>query len=240
MLEKFKTVEEQARGYAEVEKKMQQQAEAQSRMEAQISQLADLVEQQTTVQQQAPQQSWGQPDQNTLREQLMASFETDPIGTMAWMAQQASQQYVDTRLQTLQQENTPVAHQQIEQQNQLMAMAVDRALGDQYNDWNQYKERVAEEIEKDPSLLPQEMLSTPEATMRQLTRIYENVKARDVLEQAQTGNFVQSELSNMKRQAQTISGSGQRPGEPSSEEEKVARIIAAAKGMSYSAWRDGA
>jgi hypothetical protein len=234
--EKFKTVEDYNSSYTALEDELRRRGEDQRRMESQLSQMQELLEEDRAARQQAPPQQMG--SQQELRDQLMASYENDPIGTMAYLAQQYAMQTVDTRLQALQQQSQPQAVQQLEQQNQLLAITVDRALGDRYDDWGEYKERVAREIEQDPTLLPPESLTSPDVTMRQLSRIYENVKARDVLEQAQNGNFVNHELSQMKRQAQTISGQGARPGEPSADDEHFARLKQAAQGLSYAAWRD--
>ena len=44
LLDKFKTVEDQAKGYAEAERKISEQAESQRRLEAQLQQLTEVVE----------------------------------------------------------------------------------------------------------------------------------------------------------------------------------------------------
>jgi hypothetical protein len=235
--ENFNTPEEMAASYKEAQNKIREQGEAQRRVEMQLAQMQEMLEEDRDQRQQ--QFAQPQQDQNQLREQLMASYENDPIGTMAYLAQQYANQTVEARFQQLQQDSMPQARQSADQQNQLMAMTVDRALGDAYDDWGEYKEKVANEIQQDPSLLAPELLTSPEATMRQLSRIYENVKAREVLAQHQNGNFVSNELGSMKRQAQTLSGQGARPGEASADDEHFQRLMAAAKGMSYASFREG-
>jgi len=221
--------------YRSLEDELRRRGEEQNRLSAQISELSEMIEERNA---QTPQ--WQQPqNEQQLREQLQVAFDNDPIGTMAWMAQQYSTQTIDARLQALQEESRPNVQQQTEQQNQLLAMTVDRALQDRHDDWNEYKPKVAEAIEQDPALLSPEYLANPEATMRQLERIYENVKAREVLQAAQDGNFVTHELRGMKQRSQTLSGAGHRPGEPTADEEKIAALMEAAKGMSYSSWREG-
>jgi len=231
--EKFKDEAEFASSYRSLEDELRRRAEEQNRMSAQLEQLTEMVEESRTQQVQQPPQN-----EQQLREQLQVAYENDPIGTMAYLAQQYATQTIEQRFAEMQSTNRPALQQQAEQQNQLMAMTVDRALGDKYDDWGKYKDKVASEIERDPALLAQEYLTSPDLTMRQLERIYENVKARDVLEAAQAGNFVTNELRGMKERSQTLSGSGQRPGEKTDDEEHIERLMAAARGMSYSAWRE--
>src|SRR5215471_838508 len=226
--EKFKDMSEYNNSYRALEDELRRRGEDQNRMEAQLQQMQEMLEedrqsrhQEQQFQQQAP------GSQAELREQLMASFENDPIGTMAYLAQQYAMQTVDARFQALQQQQQPQQYAQQEQQNQLMAITVDQALSERYDDWGEYKSKIAHEIETDPSLLAPEYLRNPDTAMRQLSRIYENVKAKEVLQQAQNGNFVNAELNQMKRQAQTISGQGARPGEPSPDDEHFARLQAA-------------
>lgn len=240
--ENFESPEALASAYREAQDKIREQGAAQNQMQYQLSQMQEMLEEDRQArqqQQQMPNQQFGSPEYAAqLRDQLNTAYENDPVGTMAWLAQQYAQQTVEARFQQMQTEQAPINQQQQEQQNQMLAITVDRALGERYDDWTEYKEKVADEIRSDPALLTPEYLTSPETTMRQLSRIYETVKARDVLAQAQNGNFVNNELNQMKRQAQTISGQGARPGEPSPDEEHFNRLKAAAKGMSYSAWRE--
>lgn len=232
--EKFKDPSELASSYKSLEDELRQRSEAQKRLENQVNALTEAIE---SLSDQPSQPTPGVEDSGDYREQLMAAYENDPLGTIAYLAQQYASQTFDQRFQQIQQENSPAAQAQAEAQNQLLAMSVDRALGETYSDWGQYKERIAEEIQADNTLLPPTALQSPEQTIRALSRVYENVKARELLAQAENGQYVQNQMTQMKRQAQTTTGNTTRPGEPSAEDEKFARLIEAAKGMSYSSWR---
>jgi hypothetical protein len=235
--EKFKDMSEYNNSYRELEDELRRRGDNQSRLEAELSEMRSLILEDRETRQQ--QQFQGPPqNEQQLREQLQVAYENDPIGTMAYLAQQYAVQTLDQRLSQMQQDNRPVMEAQVNQNNQLMAMTVDRALGDKYQDWGEYKNKVAEAIEADQALLGPEYLSSPEATMRQLERIYENVKAREILQASQNGNFVTNELQGMKQRAQTLSGAGARPGERSDDEEHIARLKAAAQGLSYASWRE--
>lgn len=232
--EKFNSVEEYNASYKSLEDELRRRGESQNRLEAEMAELREMYQEDREERQQ-----YQGPPQNEeqLRNQLQVAFDNDPIGTMAYLAQQYAAQTIDARLASMQQESRPQIEQQLRQNDQLMAMTVDRALGDKYDDWSEYKPKIAAEIERDPRLL-EGFMDAPEVTMRQLERIYENVKAREVLQASQNGNFVTNELRGMKERSQTLSGAGPRPGEKTEDEEHVERLMAAARGLSYSSWRE--
>lgn len=225
--ENFKSEEEFVSSYKTLQNDLRERGENQKRLESQLSQLTQVVEG-LKVEETPPSPT------TEYKEQLMAAYESDPIGTIAYLAQQAADQKVEARFKEVQERNDPYVRQQAEAQNQLLAMAVDRAMGDRYNDWHDYKDKVGEEIQADPTLIPEAAVASPELIARHLGRVYENIKAREVLSQVESGNFVTSQ---MKKQAQTISGNGVRQGQGSEADEHFARLQAAAKGMSYSAFR---
>lgn len=227
--ENFKDESEFASAYKEAQNKIREQGEQQKSMEGRIAQLTSVVEKLQTSE---PPRTRG--DDDAVREQLTAAFESDPIGTIAYLASQYSEQTVDRKMAALQQEQDPRLRAQSEAQNEMLAMTVDRDLSAKLEDWPEYRDRVAEEISNDPTLLDERVLqSGPQATARALERVYKMVKAEDVLK----GQSNDRSSETMKRQAQTLTGNGSRPGEPTAEDEKFARLQAAATGMSYSAWR---
>src|SRR5215831_16462037 len=63
LLDKFKTIEDQAKGYAESERRMQEAAEAQRRLEMQVQQLTEAVESFTAV----PDQQYQPPNEADMR-----------------------------------------------------------------------------------------------------------------------------------------------------------------------------
>lgn len=229
LLDKFKTADDQARGYAELEKKLVEDAEARKRMESQIEGLTKVVEELR------PTDAPATP-QNDMKEQLLAAYEADPIGTIAYLAQQAAGNTVEERLKEIQTQNDPAQKQSSETQNQMLAMMVDRQLGETFSDWGEYRDRVGVAIEEDRSLLPPNAFSSPNNTVAAISRVYKVLKAEDILKQAEEGGggFVTDQ---MKRQAQSLSGAGGRPPANDPTDEKMAQLQAAAKGMSYSAFR---
>lgn len=232
--ENFKEPAELAASYKNLQDDLRRRGEDQKRLEAQIESLTQAVE--AVKAPVVPQQN--QQVQSDAREQLLVAFENDPIGTMAYLANQYATQATEAKFQEFTSRNDPQLQAQANQQNQLLAMSVDRALADAHEDWPEYKGKVAEAIQQDPALLPEQITQQgPEATMRALDRVYKLVKADEVYSQVESGNFVTDQ---MKRQAQTMSGTLGRPGTPSPDDEKFARLKAAAKDSSYAAFRGGA
>lgn len=235
--ENFTSPEEFARAYTSAQDKIREQGENQKRLEGQLAQLTEVVEQfKPYEQQQAPQNT------DAIRAQLQESFENDPISTMAFLAQQYAGQMFDQRFQAMQQEQSPMQQQQQERDNQMLAMFVDQRLGETLDDWDEYKDRVGEAIIADQNLIPQNALTNPEQTLQAITRVYQVVKAEDILRQVtESGGVPQYQQQQaMKRQAQSLTGGGVRtPGETPTDL-KVDELKNAVQGTSYSAWRSGA
>jgi hypothetical protein len=228
--EKFKDPSEFASSYRSLEAELTRRGEDQRRMEGQIEQLTNLVEN-LNVDQAVPQQQV-----DGVREQLMAAYENDPIGTIAMLSQQYAQQTFDQKMQQLQQQNTPYQQAQMDQQNQILAITVDGMMSQRHEDWADLKETIAHEIEADPYLLPEQIIQAgPEATARALDRVYTQVKAQQIIE-----NGAQPDSTRMKMQAQGLTGAGGRPGQPTDAERDADAIVAAAKGLSYSGFRSNA
>jgi len=233
LLDKFKTAEDQARGYAEAERRMNEAVEGQRRLEQQVAALTEAVEGFRVH----PDDGRTQQGDDQIRARLNQSFDEDPIGTIAYLAQQYASSAIDERFAAMQQQQNPAMQMQQERDNQLLAMMVDQRLGETIDDWDEYRDRVGQEIVNDQTLIPQEVLYNPEATVNAIRRVYQMVKANDIIEQNQNGTFVTTQ---MKRQAQTMSGSGVRNPDADPTDEKMDALRNAVVGSSYSAWRGGA
>lgn len=228
--ENFKSPEEFAAAYKSSQDKIREQGETAARerreTQEQITNLTNLVQGLQPTDRQENNTDW--------RAQLQDNFENDPIGTMALLARQYAEQTVDERLTAMQQQQSPQLRQQAARDNELLAFAVDNILGQRHDDWNDYKEQVSREIQQDPTLLSESVLHSPELTARSLERVYDVIKAKEILSQHENGTL---QSTRMKQQAQSLSSTTVRPGTPTSEEQQIDAIIAAAKGMSYSSLR---
>jgi hypothetical protein len=227
--EKFKDEREFAESYRNLETELRTRAESQKDLEARIDQLTNLVEQ---IPQQANQQPQYGQDQNQVQEQLMASFESDPIGTMVFLANAAA----DQRFQNFQQQQAPQYQAQQQLQGELIADNASRLLESRYPDWRDYETRVGEMIDANPNLLPEQVLGSLDQTAAAFEAIYKQAKYEDLVAQLAEAQSGQSS-EQMKRQAQTATGAGTRPPAPSEVDQKMDQLLAAARGSSYSAFR---
>lgn len=236
--EKFESPEAYVQSYSDLERELKQRAEDQKALESRVEELTNAI----SSWQPDPQQQQYQPEPSNsidqTREQLTAMYETDPIGTMALLASQFADQRVNQAMQQAQQQQAPYQAQQQQNQNQMLAITVDRAMADRHDDWETLKPMVAEAVQKDPWLLPEQVLAQgPEAATSALERVYTMAKAQTTLQQIESGTYDQN---RSKQMAQTMSGNGARGGEVDPVDEKMARLQAATKGMSYSALRGSA
>ena len=224
--EKFKDESEFAASYSSLEDELRRRGETEREMRDQLESLTEAL---TALN--APQQ---QPqDQSQLTEQLQNAYENDPIGTMVYLAQQVA----DERYKALQAQQQPQLVQQQQLQGELIASTAERVMETRFEDWSSYAPKVGEMIERNPLLLPNDALTSVDKTTSALESIYKQVKYDDLVRQ-QAGQI--SDQSRMKEQAQTLSGGVTRPGAPSEVDEKIAQLVAAAKGNSWAAHRNGA
>jgi len=223
--EKFKDEQAFVKSYSEMEQRLTQQEESHRQ---EIEGLRELM---TGMAAQQPQQSQ-QPDQQ-MQEQLYQAYENDPVGLMVFLAQQAAQQ----QMQAYQQNQQPQFQAQQQLQGELIADNASRLLEAKYPDWREYEAEVGNMIEQNPALLPVEVLSSLDQTTATLEAIYKQAKYDDLA--AQLDAVQQGDNTQMKRQAQSMSGNAGRPPEPSLVDVKMDQLLAAARGSSYSAFRDG-
>ena len=224
--EKFKDEKEFADSYRNLETELRTRAETQKEMEARLDGLTQLVENFQPQQQQQAQN----PQQ--MSEQLMSAFDQDPVGTMIFLANAAA----DQRMLQYQQQQMPQAQQQQQLQGELIADTASRVLSSRYEDWKEYEGKVGEMIERNPALLPPELLTSLDQTSDRLDSLYKQAKYDDLV--AQLENAQQSgSTTQMKRQAQSLGGNGGKPAQPSDVDVKMDQLLAAARGTSWSAFR---
>ena len=223
--EKFKDESEFVTSYHGLEDELRRRGEEQKEMQAQLGEMASMLE--------AMNQPQPQPQQNgDLQAQLLVAYENDPLGTMIFLSQQAAAQAV----QTFQNQQAPQFQQQQVMAGELMANNAERVLESKYPDWSEYGSKVGDVLERNPYLLSAETLTSMDATTSVLESIYKQVKYDDLAEKLEA---MSNDQTQMKRQAQTVSGGAGRPGTPNPDEEKINRIVAAAKNTSYAAFRGG-
>lgn len=229
--EKFKTEADFVASYSNLETELRTRAETEKQMQARLDQLTEAI---STMQ--VPTQPTNVGD---VQAQLMASYENDPLGTIALLAKQISDSSIEQRLQQLQMQQAPQIEQQQRVQAELVADTADKVLSARFPDWDTYGEKVGELIAQNPGLLPDQDLLSLDATTARLESLYKQVKYDDLskaIEEGRTQDFV---VDQMKRNAQTISGHGQRPGERSEQDDKIDRLVAAAKETSWASRRAG-
>jgi hypothetical protein len=230
--EKFGSMDDFVSSYQSLEEELRQRGKNQNEMQAQIDQLMEMQQQQQIYQQPVYQQ----PQQNQqLAEQLMSAYEVDPIGTMVFLAQQAADERTQQMFATFQQQYQPQQNQQQMMAGELLASNAERLLESKYPDWNQYAPQVGDFLEKNQHVL-EPALGSLDQTAKVLEAVYKQIKYDDVVTQLESNG---SDQTRMKQQAQTVSGGAGRPGQQNPDDEKIDRIVAAAKNTSYAAFRGG-
>jgi hypothetical protein len=229
--DKFKDVDEYNNSYRNLEEELRQRGVTQNEQAAQIEQLQNMV---AEMQPQQQQQQYQDPQH--FQEQLMTAYEADPLGTTIFLQNQAAEQAVERRFQQYMAQFQPQQQQQQIMAGELMAANAERSLEARYSDWGEYAPKVGDILERNQHLLTPEVLTSMDETARVLEGIYKQVKYDDVVNQLESAS---NDQTRMKQQAQTVSGGAGRPGQPSPEEEKINRLIAAAKNTSYAAFRSG-
>jgi hypothetical protein len=224
----FKSPEDLARSYQEAQNRIREQAEQQKNLELRLNALTEAVSSQQFTNEQQP--------SSASTEQITAAFESDPLGTMAWLAQQIANNTVEERIGQFQNQISPQLQANMQAQNDMLAITADQQLGNRYADWGEYKSKVAQAIESDPTLLPDLSLTTPDQTINALDRVYRFIKAEEIMQRVESGDF-NPDISAMKQRAQSMSGSTGRPGETSYQDAKIEALKAAASTSSYSAFR---
>lgn len=209
--ENFESPEALAASYKEAQAAITRESQRAAEAERRAAELEAMA-------QQAPQVS-----SDDYEQQLQDAFEANPVATMAWLAQQAAADAI-----------AKAAPKNTGNQHEIVAYAADQALSAQYDDWNDYKSKVAQAIQADPRLLQVDDSTPLSEVQRGLERVYKFVKAEDVL--AQTGQQSEQAAEAMrqaKNQAQTAGGGSGRPPVASDDEAHFNSLLEAAKGLGY-------
>lgn len=223
--ENFKSPEDLAKSYAEATRKITEQGQTISAMEQNLS---DFQEQFESFQQQA-QQSQQQYDPST--DPFLASYEQametgdyrTALAYQAQLTQAAVQQALNQFSQGQQQQNAP----QIEAHYNTVAALADQALGNRYQDWNDYKGKIAEAIQQSPHLVPDEALTSPIATAEALDRVYKQVKYDDLVSGTAQQQQQAAQAAEARRLADLAPNNAGRMMSPTEQEAEWAAIKAA-------------
>lgn len=175
--ERFKSAEELAKSWSEAEKRITELGQDKAALEASVSELAEQFEafQEQAQQQQAP----FDPNSNPIVAGYAQAMDTgDWQAALAYQAQitsEAVKQGISQYAQYQQQQSQPA----IEAQYGSAAYLADQALTSKYDDWGDYKAKVADVVKQAPYLVPDDALVNPLATAEALERIYKQVKFDD-------------------------------------------------------------
>lgn len=156
----------------------------------------------------------------TSQDQIQAAYEQDPVATMAWLAQQAAEAAYKQHAKANQPDPAIMETQAL-----VAGKYAEEEVTARYSDFDQYREKVAQEITDNPDLYPEDLFKTPASIAKALTRAYKAVKL-DTLE-ADTTSTVEQQIADQRRakqQAQTLSGATGRPAPQDSWEDRWAEI----------------
>lgn len=189
----FKSPEDLAKSYQEAQRKITELGQQNKGLEESIAELTTQWDQ--FVEQQ------NQPDPNDVRNQLLAMYENDPVGTMAQIAQQTAQQVLQQNQQTQQQPQQDIG---------LVASYAADQMANRYQDWPEYAPAVAELVKSNPLLQSADMTNLQTIT-QVLEAGYKLAKADAVI----SGDAAQREAAaaarTAKLAAQTATGATGRP-----------------------------
>jgi hypothetical protein len=227
--DKFKkNPEKLAEAYANLEREFQRRASS----DAETSRRLQELEQQLAQASQRPAAA-----DDDWRDQLEQAYETDPIGTMQYLAAQASEATVSNALGRQARASAP----QDQVQNELYARSVNEMMAQTYDDWRDISPEIQQRLQQDPSLLPDDALGSLDSVRHHLSTIYKSVKYDRMMEEQQelrerAGEQATSAVAR-KREAQTLSGASGRAPEPSEGKKELESMRQALAGSSYSLHR---
>ena len=206
LLPQFKTAEDQARSYAAAQSEMTRTRQELKEIQSQTQEI--LAQQQQQYQaQQAQGDQWG--IQNQLLEAVASGDPEQELAAMAWLAETAAQKYAQQQAPQPQGNNAEV-----------IGFAANQTMQAKYDDWNEIAMDVKALVEQDPELLRVNDTTTLAQAVQGLERVYKIAKADRVLSQGESVLAVENEANRLaKQQAQTITGSSQRPATSTAEDE---------------------
>ena len=193
----FKSPEDLASSYKELQGEF-------TRTRQQMKEQQEAWEDFLVQQQQAQEQAQFQQQLPSIQEQLYADYEQDPVATTGRLVQaavaQAFQQYAQPDPRS------------VEAQSQVYGELATQKLQAQYSDWNDYKDKISDEIRANPELYPESLFTTPQGIQKALDRAYKAAKL-DTLASS-TEETIEEQIARQraaKLQAQTLSGAAGRP-----------------------------
>ena len=201
--ENFKTPEDLANSYKELQGEFTRTRQQTKEYEQRLSQLEEMVAASQQEEEPAQQPNFLQASQD----QLYAAYENDPLATMAWLAQESAKAV----LQKSSQDNQPDPRQ-LEAQAQMAGQFAENAIKARYTDWDTHREHVAEEIQNNPDLYPEDLFQTPAGIEKALDRAYKAVKLTAL--ESESDKSLEERIAEQrlaKQQAQTLSGQTGRP-----------------------------
>lgn len=207
---KFETPEALAKSYGELERQFTQTQQRERAMEENFQTLSSQLEELQT-QRQSP-----QVDPSDAQAQLYAMYETDPLGTMALLAQNAAGLAVQQQAQSQQAQLAP----QQQSNAALVAAYATNEMKSRYADFDQERDRIREEVENNPLFQNDEIWANPQMAVGALEQAYTIVKGKDML----AGVTPVFDTTAAKRAAQTATGGNPRPDVPDEAAEAWERV----------------
>ncbi len=211
--ENFESPEALAASYKEAQRKITELSQSNKGLEDSIQSLSSQFEEFTAAQ--------NRPDPNQVYSQWQDLYEQDPIGTMAQIAQATANQVLQQQ-QSSQREPTATPD--------VVAFIADQTMGQNREDWGDYKEKVAEVIAQNPLFQRDELWTSPQAASQALDSAYQMVKAQDVLSGNHIAQQQQADTRAMKLAAQTAGGAGGRTPAPDDFAQRWQEIQSASSG----------
>lgn len=201
-------------------------AEAERALKQTQQQLHDERAQTQTMMEQLQQQQAQGQDLSAQEEQLLSAYEENPLGTMAYIAQQAAAQAMMQQQQAFE----PLAGAQ----NELLAAQVDQMMATEHaDDWQDVRPHVAALLQSDPDFIPGSAMGSLPKAKQAIERVYKLVKAEQAADKVQGLEAAQAgEARQQKLAAQTLSGSGKQPA-ASDDDAFVQRLIDVRQNKTY-------
>lgn len=210
--ENFKSGEDLARSYQEAQNKIREQGTQLNAMNENFASLSEQLEELQAAQQQSVQPA----QQFDWRE----AYENDPVGTQALLTQQV----VAAELAKFQQQFQPQTATLAETQTALVVDLAARTVEAKYEDWNDFRDAISEEINSDPYYQQESAWANHANAQNALEKAYWVAKGKALAEgKIQVGTQSARE---MKLAAQGTSGgqNGRPDNAPESAEQAWERI----------------
>lgn len=223
----FKTPEDFVKSYHEAQGRVSQLSEKQQELETTLNAVLE-------AQEQAKQPPVEEPAFD--QDQWLDAFNQNPLGVIAHLAGQVA----DQKLQGFRQQQTQTLDPHLNATDEMAAELANNALAARYDDWGTpenpgYSARVAELIQRDPSLLPVEVVHSPQKLVAKLDQIYKIAKAEDLMAGNTQIQDAFAESRQQKLAAQTAPGTTGRPEATTESDQDFAKSLLEAHNLSYAA-----